>query len=113
MMGLDDFGELTFTNLVGELLSKTARTFDPLNVLLRRDIWVSKQSMGGKQISILNVRLKSSKESLSTTRGIVVEVFENSSMFCPVKAYLQYQNLCGSGKQSSPAFRTPMGWAYR
>ena len=58
MMGLDDFGELTFTNLVGELLSKTARellsktarTFDPLNVLLRRDIWVSKQSMGGSKL---------------------------------------------------------------
>ena len=59
------------------------------------------------------MRLKSSKESLSSTRGIVVEVFENPSMFCPVTAYLHYQDLCGTGRQSSPAFRTPTGWAYR
>lgn len=98
---------------MGELLSKTSRSFDPMNVLLRRDVWISKQSISGKQTRIMNVRLKSSKESLASTRGVVVEVFENGSMFCPILAFLKYQNLCGSGKQTSPAFRTPTGWAYR
>ena len=60
--------------VVGELLSKTARTFDPLNVLLKRDIWVSKPTLNGGTMRILNVRLKSTKESQASTRGIVVEV---------------------------------------
>ena len=114
-------------------MSKTSRTFDPLNVLLRRDIWITKKKTDGKVVQILNVRLKSSKESLSTTRGIVVEVinnnlllvllrylpsiklqvFSNDSLFCPVKAYQRYINLCGTGSSNSPAFRTPTGWAYR
>ena len=65
---------IEFYFIVGELLSKTSRTFDPYNVLLRRDIWISKQTVAGKETRILNVRLKSSKESLCSTRGIVVEV---------------------------------------
>ena len=72
---------IEFYFLVGELLSKTARTFDPLNVLLRRDIWISKQTVAGKVTRILNVRLKSSKESLCSTRGIVVEVNFSESFY--------------------------------
>ena len=94
---------------VGELLSKTARSFDPLNVLLRRDVWISNRVTGGKKVAIMNVRLKSSKESLASVRGVVVEVFENGTMFCPVKAYLHYVSLCVSGKSGQPAFRTPTG----
>ena len=70
--------------LVGELLSKTSKTFDPLNVLLRRDVWISKQLVSGKVTQILNVRLKSSKESLSTTRGIVVEVIRNKDFYSTI-----------------------------
>ena len=71
---ISQYKYLTLMFVVGELLSKTARTFDPLNVLLRRDIWITQQKVGVQMMRILNVRLKSSKESQASTRGIVVEV---------------------------------------
>ena len=47
---------LTFCR-IGELLSKTARTIDPLNCLLRKDIFVTKIRMEGRSVEILNISL--------------------------------------------------------
>ena len=97
---------------VGELLSKCSRTIDPLNTCLRKDIWVSMKTIDRVKTRVLNVRLKSSKESRASTRGIVVEIFGNSTRFCPVAAYLKYRELLGGGRSDSAAFRTSEGWAY-
>ena len=93
-------------------MSRCARQIDPLNTCLRRDIWVSTKTVENVKTRVLNVRLKSSKESRASTRGIVVEVFGNSSIYCPVSAYLRYRGLLAGGGSNSAAFRTSQGWAY-
>lgn len=98
---------------IGELLSSTSRTIDPLNCLLKKDIWLSSKIIEGKRTEMVNIRLKSSKESRNDTRGIIIEVYANESSYCPVKSWKQYISLCGRGKIDTAAFRTPMGWAYR
>lgn len=95
------------------MLSKTARSIDPLNCLLRKDIFVSKIRMEGRTVEILNIRLKSDKASRSDTRNVVIEVFSNSSSFCPVRAYKDYILATGVGSKNSAAFRLPSGFAYR
>lgn len=97
----------------GELLSSTARTIDPLNCLLRQDIYISKCRVEGIMTEILNVRLKSDKASRADTRNVVVEVFANKSRLCPVRAFKGYIASCGAGRMSCAAFRLPSGFAYR
>lgn len=98
---------------VGELLSKQARSIDPLNCLLRRDIWLAKERVGGKVCEYLNVRLKSDKSSRAATRNVVIETFANNTEFCPVQAFKDYIKCTGKGRLDSAAFRSPEGWAYR
>ena len=57
-------------------MSKSSRTIDPLNDLLKQDIWLAVKLIENKRVELLNVRLKSSKESRVAFRGCVVEVFE-------------------------------------
>lgn len=84
-----------------------------MNTLLKSDVWVSVKRIDGKPISILNVRLKSPKESRVACRMIVVEVFENKTKLCPVVAYLEYRAMVGRSNESQPAFRSESGFAYR
>lgn len=95
------------------MLSKTARSIDPLNCLLRRDIFISKTRVDGRAVEILNVRLKSDKASRADTRNVVVEVFANGGDLCPVGAYKDYVRVMGAGRLDSAAFRLPSGFAYR
>lgn len=102
---------------IGELLAKESRKIDPLNTLLRGDIYLTTKSVKTEQnnwrkVECICVRLKSSKESRVETRGIIVEVFSNGSDFCPVKSYRRYMGLTRGGKQTSAAFRLPSGLAY-
>ena len=69
--------------------------------------------MEGTRCECLHVRLKSSKESRVETRGCIIEIFANKSQFCPVAAYKRYIGLNKGGRQDSPAFREPTGWAYK
>lgn len=73
---------------------------------------MSTKTVDSVKTRVLNVRLKSSKESRASTRGIVVEIFGNSTEFCAVTAYLRYRLLLAGGKSDSAAFRTAEGWAY-
>ena len=73
---------------VGEILAKRARTIDPLNDLLKKDIWLSSKIIENKKLELINVRLKSSKESRAAFRGCVIEVFAvPGSSYCAVTAY--------------------------
>lgn len=91
---------------MGELLCKASRSVDPLNDLLRKDVWITVKKVDGVRHKVLNIRLKSSKESRVEYRGVVVEVFENRSKYCPVVAYLRYVHMCGGGRMRNAAFRS-------
>ena len=51
---------------IGEALSKTARTVDPLNTLLKKDLVILNKKMDGKNVKIIKILLKSTKESRYT-----------------------------------------------
>jgi integrase len=97
----------------GELVSKRSTRYDSLNTLLRRDIWLTKSVMDGRQVELLNVRLKSTKTCRAALKGQIVEVFENGTKLCPVRAYKRYREVHGPSKKAMPAFRDELGWAYR
>jgi hypothetical protein len=97
----------------GELVSKRSTRYDSLNTLLKRDLWLAKSAIDGRQVELLNVRLKSTKTCRAALKGQVVEVFENGTKLCPVRAYKKYRELHGSSRQGMPAFRDETGWAYR
>ena len=80
---------------VDEMLSKTARTIDPLNTLLLDDLSVFTKKIGGNDVRIIKVLLKSTKESRAEFRGVKIEIFETKTKICPVAALLWYKNLLG------------------
>ena len=98
---------------VGEILSKAARKFDPLNCLLKKDIWVTHIRVKGVKKEVLNIKLKSDKASRAATRGMIIEVFANGTELCPLRAYRAYMESCPMASLSSAAFRSPEGWCYR
>ena len=98
---------------MGEILPVRARKVDPENTLLRKDISVAEKTVDGRRMTMLRVKLKSSKESRAYCRGTIIEVFGNGTKTCPVAAFLKYIGLCGNMDQDSSAFRTGDGWALR
>ena len=99
---------------VGELLGREATKVDPLNDLLKKDVWVTRKLIKGRLTKILHVRLKSSKESRDTFRGVVVEVFEHfGADLCPVVAWEKYRDFVGRSNPEAPAFRVSSGNGYR
>ena len=99
---------------VGELLGQEATKVDPLNDLLKRDVWVTRKLIKGRLTKILHVRLKSSKESRDMFRGVVVEVFEHyGAELCPVAAWERYRDFVGRSNPDAPAFRVRTGNGYR
>ena len=85
---------------IHEILSKTEATFDPDFTLLHRDITSSQQD--GQ--TTLHIRLKCPKESRSAA-ATVVDIYENRSGLCPVKAYTKWVKLKNREKDL-PAFRS-------
>ncbi len=67
---------------IHEILSKAESTFDPNFTLLGEDLTVSSKN----RQETLHVRLKCPKESRSAA-ATVVDVFENKSELCPVRAF--------------------------
>lgn len=116
---IESVADLSFNGgfRIGEVLSKETRIIDPLNTLLRRDIYLTTKSVKTEEnkwekVDCLCVKLKSSKESRADTRGIIIEVFANKTDFCPVRSYKKYMSLTKGGRQTSAAFRLPSGLAY-
>ena len=67
---------------IGEILSKKSRVIDSENTLLKKDIWMQTKRVEGKKVEVISLRLKSTKESRATTRGIIIEIFGNKTDFC-------------------------------
>lgn len=99
---------------LGELLSKKARSIDPAFDLQKRDVRHVSTIIEGKTREILVVNLKCPKETSITKVPIRVEVFGNSTKYCPVTAYANYVEMVGVKDESSAAFRVPRsGNAFR
>ena len=72
---------------VSEVLSKQEREFDPLTTLCESDVECAKIEVSpGKYKEILRYHLKSPKER-RIGNGIKLEIFENGSFCCPVRAW--------------------------
>jgi hypothetical protein len=67
---------------IHEILAKLESTFDPDFTLLAEDVHTSTVC----EKTVLHFKLKCPKES-KVTAATVVDVFENDSLLCPVKAY--------------------------
>ena len=84
---------------IHEILSKAESTFDPNFTLLGEDLTVSSKN----RQETLHVRLKCPKESRSAA-ATVVDVFENKSELCPVRAFRKWFS-CKFREPHLPLFR--------
>ncbi len=84
---------------IHEILSKAESTFDPNFTLLGEDLTVSSKN----RQETLHVRLKCPKESRSAA-ATVVDVFENKSELCPVRAFRKWFS-CKYREPQLPLFR--------
>ena len=72
---------------VSEVLSKQEREFDPLTTLCEGDVECAKIEISpGRYKEILRYHIKSAKER-RIGNGIKLEIFENGSFCCPVRAW--------------------------
>ena len=98
---------------VGELLSKKANSIDPEVDLLLRDVRIVRRVVNKVKMELLEVSLKSPKEATANIQSIKVEVFENDTPLCLVKAFKEYVRVVGVNRGDSAAFRLPvLGLAY-
>ena len=86
---------------VHEVLSKTKDDFDPLTTLLAEDVQVVENS-GCNDKSLLRIHLKSPKEK-RVGKGVKLEVFENGTFCCPLRAWKKWRTKV-SLKKGSPVF---------
>jgi hypothetical protein len=97
---------------IHEILAKDGLKFDPSAVLLGKDISVEDWTDKGESIKVLKVWLKSPKEQRKG-QGIMVEVFETKSEFCPVAAFKKWRNVSKVAmSKTKPAFRLENGSLY-
>ena len=99
---------------VHEILSRETNSYDPTSTLLSQDVTLTTcHSEGaGEVVEVLQVYLKSPKEA-RLSDGVVVDLFETKSFFCPVVAFKKYlASLPFSPSSSSPIFRSSGGAGY-
>lgn len=97
---------------IHELLAKEGLMFDPSSTLLGKDIKVEAWADKGEKIKVLKVWLKSPKEQ-KKGQGIMVEVFETKSEFCPVAAFEKWRQVSKvAWTKTKPAFRQEDGSLY-
>ena len=76
----------------GELLAKKETSFDPLTVLLARDIKLKNLLVNNERIQLLQVTLKCEKTN-STGNATIVDVYASGNSTCPVAAYKKWQSV--------------------
>ena len=67
--------------------------------LLKRDVWKSTMRVNGKDIKVLNVRLKTSKTAKTRSQESVIQLFENGGKMCPLAAIGKYMAANKKGKR--------------
>ena len=88
---------------VSEVLSRTENDFDPLTTLCAEDVNLSKINNGGETMEVLQYHLKSPKER-RIGNGVKLEIFENGSFCCPVRAWKAWTKKV-TLREGQPVFR--------
>lgn len=97
-----------------ELLPSQSNSVDPRYDLMYKNVRIVKRRVKGKKRKIILVDLKSPKEGRSNTNNVTVEVFDNDSDYCPVKAFEKYVENYGGLSRKNACFRLRRtGLAYR
>ena len=97
---------------IHELLSKVLHEYDPSLTLLGKDLTIENCSIDNHCVKVLKVWLKSPKEQ-KQGQGLMVEVFETKSEFCPVAAYEKWRGVSKIAySKTKPAFRSENGVLY-
>ena len=99
---------------VHELLSRDTASYDPTSTLLRQNVAITTccDAGSGEVSEVIQIYLKSPKEA-RLSDGVVVDLFETNSFFCPVDAFKKYlASLPFSPSAGSPIFRTIGGAGY-
>jgi hypothetical protein len=91
-----------------ELLCRAAATFDPACNLLREDVTVV-DDVRGEGRSMVQVRVKMPKEDRKGEQ-FVVDVFQNDSDICPVRAVKKWRAATSGAGEDQPAFVFESGW---
>ena len=73
-----------------ELLPSQSNSVDPRYDLLYKNIRIVRRRVEGKKRKLILVDLKAPKEGRANMNNITVEVFDNDSRYCPVKAFEEY-----------------------
>ena len=71
---------------VNELVSKEKKAYDPYYTLLKRDISISDSILEGERVKMLSIKIKNSKTCKTPE---IIDVFENKTAVCPVKAFIK------------------------
>ena len=91
----------------GELLAKKDQAFDPSSTLLGKDISLLNVRIKGEKIQLLQVCLKLEKTNKSEKVNII-DVYASNGHTCPVKAWKKFLS-CSNLDPSLPAFREANG----
>ena len=96
---------------VHELLSRRPDVFDPDFTLLSKDLCLHSAKEGGVTYRMVQVLLKSPKENRVGNK-VIVDVYENQGVCCPVRALEKWQHLAREVSPHGPAFMLESGKAY-
>ena len=97
---------------IHEILARLSLEYDETSTLMGKDIKVEKWVENGVETKVLKIWLKSPKETRKG-QGVMIEVFETKSEFCPVAAYLKWKHVSKVASiPTKPAFRLENGALY-
>ena len=95
-----------------EALSREKRSYDPTTTLMHDDVNFCNAKIGSQWHKLLKIKLKCPKES-SVGNGVVIEVFQNNTFLCPMKALKNYLNNSKCKLEAGkPLFRSEDGSCY-
>ena len=87
---------------VSEVLSRDRDSFDPLTTLCSEDVEILSEHLMGQEKKLIRLHLKSPKER-RIGNGVKLEIFENGSICCPVRAWMKWSSKVEL-KQNQPVF---------
>lgn len=93
---------------IHELLSRTSRQFDPNFTLLGRDVKLKTIKISNKNVTILQVKIKSPKTD-RIGAGTIVDVYESGGPLCPLKAYTKWKAVSTHENKNLPQFIDDQG----
>ena len=93
---------------IHELLSRTPRQFDPNFTLLGWEVKLKTIKISNKNISILQVKIKSPKTD-RIGAGTIVDVYESGGPLCHLKAYTKWKAVSSHENKNLPQFIDDQG----